>query len=47
MNKTALKNFATSARIELLKKVEARALKLGITADSIKKLNRKFGCHLY
>ena len=37
MNKSALKNFATSARKELLKKVEARALKLGITADSIKK----------
>lgn len=37
MNKTALRNFATSARKELLKKVEARALKLGITADSIKK----------
>lgn len=39
MNKTALKSFATSARKELLKKVEARALKLGITADSIKKAN--------
>ena len=37
MNKSALKKFATSARKELLKKVEARALKLGITADSIKK----------
>lgn len=37
MNKTALKNFATSARNELIKKVEARALKIGITEESIKK----------
>ncbi|MFX4301252.1 BREX-1 system adenine-specific DNA-methyltransferase PglX [Alicyclobacillus tolerans] len=37
MNKTALKNFATSARKELLKKVEARALKIGITEEGIKK----------
>ncbi|WP_054950414.1 BREX-1 system adenine-specific DNA-methyltransferase PglX [Numidum massiliense] len=37
MNKTALKNFATSARKELLEKVETRAFKLGITADAIKK----------
>jgi type II restriction/modification system DNA methylase subunit YeeA len=37
MNKTALKNFATSARRELLKKVEAKALKIGITADKITK----------
>lgn len=37
MNKIALKNFATSARKELLKKIEARSLKLGITADLIKK----------
>ncbi len=37
MNKTALKNFATSARRELLKKVEAKALKIGITPDKITK----------
>ncbi|WP_067624662.1 BREX-1 system adenine-specific DNA-methyltransferase PglX [Alicyclobacillus acidiphilus] len=37
MNKTALKNFATSARNELIKKVEARALKIGITEEGIKK----------
>ncbi|EPZ44466.1 BREX-1 system adenine-specific DNA-methyltransferase PglX, partial [Alicyclobacillus acidoterrestris] len=37
MNKTALKYFATSARKELLKKVEARALKIGITEEGIKK----------
>ncbi|WP_026673779.1 BREX-1 system adenine-specific DNA-methyltransferase PglX [Alkalihalobacterium bogoriense] len=37
MNKTALKNFATSARRELLKKVEAKALKIGISADKITK----------
>ncbi|QSO48382.1 BREX-1 system adenine-specific DNA-methyltransferase PglX [Alicyclobacillus mengziensis] len=37
MNKTVLKNFATSARNELIKKVEARALKIGITEESIKK----------
>lgn len=37
MNKSALKNFATSARKELLKKIEARALKLGIAENNIKK----------
>ncbi|MEC1023195.1 BREX-1 system adenine-specific DNA-methyltransferase PglX [Bacillus paralicheniformis] len=37
MNKTALKTFATNARRELLKKVEARAMKIGITEDNIKK----------
>lgn len=37
MNKSALRTFATSARKELLKKVEAKALKIGITEDSIKK----------
>ncbi|NHM30667.1 BREX-1 system adenine-specific DNA-methyltransferase PglX [Neobacillus terrae] len=37
MNKSALKTFATSARNELLKKVEAKAMKIGITEDNIKK----------
>jgi hypothetical protein len=37
MNKSALKTFATNARRELLKKVEARAMKLGITENNIKK----------
>ncbi|MGG3385336.1 BREX-1 system adenine-specific DNA-methyltransferase PglX, partial [Heyndrickxia faecalis] len=37
MNKSALKTFATKARRELLKKVEARAMKIGITEDNIKK----------
>ncbi|MGO5014120.1 BREX-1 system adenine-specific DNA-methyltransferase PglX [Niallia sp. Sow4_A1] len=37
MNKSALKTFATNARRELLKKVEARAMKIGITEDNIKK----------
>ncbi|MCH1627227.1 BREX-1 system adenine-specific DNA-methyltransferase PglX [Fredinandcohnia quinoae] len=37
MNKSALRTFATSARKELLKKVEAKAMKIGITEDSIKK----------
>lgn len=37
MNKTALKTFATNARRELLKKVEARAMKIGIKEDNIKK----------
>lgn len=37
MNKTALKTFAMNARRELLKKVEARAMKIGITEDNIKK----------
>ncbi|AUZ29460.1 BREX-1 system adenine-specific DNA-methyltransferase PglX [Bacillus licheniformis] len=37
MNKTALKTFATNARRELLKKVEAKAMKIGITEDNIKK----------
>lgn len=35
MNKTALKKFATEARVELLEKVELQAMKLGITAESI------------
>ncbi|GER74820.1 BREX-1 system adenine-specific DNA-methyltransferase PglX [Weizmannia acidilactici] len=37
MNKSALKTFATNARRELLKKVEVRAMKIGITEDNIKK----------
>jgi type II restriction/modification system DNA methylase subunit YeeA len=37
MNKTALKTFATTARNELLKKVAAKAMKIGITEDNIKK----------
>ncbi|PAK40594.1 BREX-1 system adenine-specific DNA-methyltransferase PglX [Peribacillus simplex] len=37
MNKSALKTFATSARKELLKKVEAKAMKIGITEETIKK----------
>ncbi|WP_134684888.1 BREX-1 system adenine-specific DNA-methyltransferase PglX [Brevibacillus migulae] len=36
MNKTALKNFATNARKDLMKKVEARAFKIGITEEIIK-----------
>ncbi|WP_368986282.1 BREX-1 system adenine-specific DNA-methyltransferase PglX [Caldifermentibacillus hisashii] len=39
MNKTALKNFATKARRELLEKVELQARKIGITRDSIQKAN--------
>ncbi|WP_342567782.1 BREX-1 system adenine-specific DNA-methyltransferase PglX [Psychrobacillus sp. FSL K6-4046] len=39
MNKTALKNFATSARKELLERVELQARKLGITAESIQTAN--------
>lgn len=39
MNKTALKNFATSARRELLERVELQARKLGITSESIQKAN--------
>ncbi|SDT09083.1 N-6 DNA Methylase [Paenibacillaceae bacterium GAS479] len=37
MNKTALKNFATNARKELIEKVKARAFRIGITEESIKK----------
>ncbi|WP_061859497.1 BREX-1 system adenine-specific DNA-methyltransferase PglX [Priestia megaterium] len=37
MNKLALRTFATSARKELLKKVEAKAMKIGITEETIKK----------
>lgn len=37
MNKSALRNFATKARVELLERVELQALKLGITADNIDK----------
>ncbi|MDK8643456.1 BREX-1 system adenine-specific DNA-methyltransferase PglX [Niallia taxi] len=39
MNKSALKTFATNARRELLKKVEAKAMKIGITEDNIKKVD--------
>lgn len=35
MNKTALRNFATKARIELLERVELQALKIGISKDGI------------
>lgn len=37
MNKSALRTFATNARKELLKKIEAKAMKIGITEDNIKK----------
>ncbi|MBO2945632.1 BREX-1 system adenine-specific DNA-methyltransferase PglX [Paenibacillus sp. F411] len=37
MNKTALKNFATNARKELIEKVKAKAFRIGITAETIKK----------
>lgn len=37
MNKTALKNFATNARKELIEKVKAKAFRIGITEESIKK----------
>ncbi|MGG1640413.1 BREX-1 system adenine-specific DNA-methyltransferase PglX [Paenibacillus sp. NRS-1782] len=36
MNKTALKNFATNARKELLEKVKAKAFRIGITEEGIK-----------
>lgn len=39
MNKTALREFATNARRQLLKKMETSALKYGISAESIKKAN--------
>jgi type II restriction/modification system DNA methylase subunit YeeA len=39
LNKTALKNFATKARRELLEKVKLQARKIGITSDSIQKVN--------
>jgi type II restriction/modification system DNA methylase subunit YeeA len=35
MNKTALKNFAVNARKDLLKRMESRALKLGISENDI------------
>ncbi|ETT45419.1 SAM-dependent methyltransferase [Paenibacillus odorifer] len=37
MNKTALKNFAINARKELIEKVKAKAYKIGITEENIKK----------
>ncbi|WP_153976928.1 BREX-1 system adenine-specific DNA-methyltransferase PglX [Paenibacillus xylanilyticus] len=37
MNKTALKNFATNARKELIEKVKAKAFRIGITEEIIKK----------
>ncbi|MEL3971109.1 BREX-1 system adenine-specific DNA-methyltransferase PglX [Rossellomorea oryzaecorticis] len=39
MNKTGLKNFAISARKELLKKVQSKALKIGISSENIQKAN--------
>lgn len=41
MNKTALKNFATHARKELLKKVGAKACTYGVTDETIKNANIK------
>lgn len=35
MNKSALKSFATQARLELLEKIQLQARKLGITPDAI------------
>lgn len=35
MNKSALKSFATEARLELLEKIQLQARKLGITPDAI------------
>ncbi|MEK5419507.1 BREX-1 system adenine-specific DNA-methyltransferase PglX [Paenibacillus sp. FSL L8-0708] len=37
MNKTALKNFAMNARKELIEKVKAKAFRIGIIEESIKK----------
>ncbi|MDQ0917569.1 BREX-1 system adenine-specific DNA-methyltransferase PglX [Paenibacillus sp. V4I5] len=37
MNKTALKNFATNARKQIIEKVKAKAFRIGITEESIKK----------
>ncbi|MGN8230846.1 BREX-1 system adenine-specific DNA-methyltransferase PglX [Paenibacillus polymyxa] len=37
MNKTALKNFATNARKELIEKVKAKAFRIGINEENIKK----------
>lgn len=37
MNKTALKNFATNARKELIEKVKAKAFRIGVTEENIKK----------
>ncbi|MDR7870704.1 MAG: BREX-1 system adenine-specific DNA-methyltransferase PglX [Tissierellaceae bacterium] len=37
MNKSALRNFATDARRELIEKVKLKALQLGITEEDIKK----------
>ncbi|KRE50662.1 BREX-1 system adenine-specific DNA-methyltransferase PglX [Paenibacillus sp. Soil724D2] len=37
MNKTALKNFATNARKELIEKIKAKAFRIGITEERIKK----------
>lgn len=47
MNKTALKKFATSARRELLEKVELQARKLGITSEAIQKANVESSDALY
>lgn len=47
MNKSAVKTFATSARKELLKKVEARAMKIGITEDNVKKADIKSSDAIY
>jgi len=35
LNKTALRNFAVHARIELIERVELQALKIGISKEKV------------
>ncbi|MBP1153945.1 MULTISPECIES: BREX-1 system adenine-specific DNA-methyltransferase PglX [unclassified Paenibacillus] len=47
MNKLALKNFATNARKELIEKVKAKAFKIGITEENIKRAQFESSDSLY
>ena len=47
MNKTALKKFATEARIELLERVELKQENWNYRRIYSKSRHRKFRCHFY
>lgn len=47
MNKSALKSFATEARLELLEKIQLQARKLGITPDTIQQASLESSDAIY
>ncbi|AWE08581.1 BREX-1 system adenine-specific DNA-methyltransferase PglX [Lysinibacillus sp. 2017] len=47
MNKSALKSFATEARLELLEKIQLQARKLGITPDAIQQASLESSDAIY